>query len=238
MIVDFHSHVLPGLDDGSSNIQESISMLRMEAKQQIGHVIATPHFYPQHDTPERFLARRDAAEAKLREEMEKHPGLPRVSIGAEVYFFHGISNSDAIYQLTIDKKQCILLEMPIGPWTDRMYQEVEDIYIKHGITPIIAHVDRYIGPFRTHGIPRRLEELPVLVQANASFFCSGATRPMALHMLKKDQIHLIGSDCHNMSSRKPNLGDAVRIIRQRLGQETLDRIESYQDQVLRTGSSR
>ena len=57
-VIDFHSHILPGIDDGSKNVEESLQMLRMMAKQGITHVVATPHFYPQHDTPESFLKRR------------------------------------------------------------------------------------------------------------------------------------------------------------------------------------
>ena len=95
-VTDFHSHILPGIDDGSASLQESIAMLKMEAEQGIRHVVATPHFYPRHDSPERFLSRRDDAEARLREEMEKYPWLPSLEIGAEVYFFRGISESDVL----------------------------------------------------------------------------------------------------------------------------------------------
>ena len=110
MSVDFHSHILPGIDDGSASVQQSVEMLRMEAEQGIKYVVATPHFYPKHDTLEHFLARRTRAEARLREEMTKHTGLPEVSVGAEVYYFSGISESDAIRDLTIAGKKFILLE--------------------------------------------------------------------------------------------------------------------------------
>lgn len=232
MVIDFHSHILPGIDDGSRSVDESLEMLRMEAEQGINHVVATPHFYPQHDTPERFLKRRAEAEAILREEMQKYVGLPKLSIGAEVYFFHGISDSDAISKLTIDQKRCILIEMPSPPWTDSMYRELENLHVKQGLIPIVAHVDRYIGLFRTHGIPRRLAELPVLVQANADFFLRNATSGMALRMLTKDQIHLLGSDCHSVSSRKPNLGAALERIRRRLGDAAVDAICASQRYVL------
>ena len=231
-IIDFHSHILPGIDDGSRSIEESIAMLRKEAEQGITHVVATPHFYPQHDTPERFLARRAEAEAALREEMCKYTDLPELSIGAEVYFFNGISDCDAIYPLTIDQKRCILIEMPIGPWPTRVYQELEDIYTKQNLLPVVAHMDRYLGRFRTFGIPERLAELPVLVQANAEFFLNRATLGKALHMLKLDQIHLLGSDCHNLSSRSPNLMEAVAVIENRLGKGTIDRLCDWQQQAL------
>lgn len=231
MVTDFHSHVLPAIDDGSTDPQESLAMLRMEAAQGIRHVVATPHFYPRHHSPERFLEKRERAVAVLREAMAQETGLPELSVGAEVHFFSGMSDSDILPQLTIDKKCCILIEMPPSPWSDSMYRELEQIWLRWGITPIIAHVDRYIGPFRTFGIPERLAELPVMVQANAGFFQHG-TASMALRMLKKGQIHLLGSDCHNLTSRKPNLGGAVDMIRRRLGQQAIDRICSAEREIL------
>ena len=231
-IIDFHSHVLPGIDDGSSSVEESIAMLQMEVEQGIGHIIATPHFYPSHTTPDDFLKRREEAETTLRAEMAKNAGFPALSMGAEVYYFPGISDSDALRELTIDKKGCIILEMPQSPWTESMYKEMEGIVVKQGITPVIAHIDRYIRPFCTHGIPERLAELPVLVQANASFFSNVSTRPLAMRLLREDKIHLIGSDCHNASMRKPNMGQAIAIIEKRLGVETLERIQSYQQMLL------
>lgn len=231
-IIDFHSHILPGIDDGSRNVEESIALLRKEAEQGITHVVATPHFYPQHDTPERFLKRRAEAEILLREEMRKHTGLPKVSIGAEVYFFNGISDCDGILPLTIDKNRCILIEMPLGPWPEKVYRELEGIYNKQNLLPIVAHVDRYFGRFRTYGIPERLAQLPVLVQANADFFLDKATRARALRMLKKDQIHLLGSDCHNLSSRSPKLMEAVALIEKRLGSGAIREVCWWQQQAL------
>ena len=74
MVTDFHSHILPGVDDGSSSLEQSLQMLRMEAEQGIRHVVATPHFYARYDAPETFLEKRSRAEALLREAMEKNPG--------------------------------------------------------------------------------------------------------------------------------------------------------------------
>jgi len=231
-VIDFHSHILPGIDDGSASVEESIAMLRMEAEQGIECVIATPHLYAQHDTPERYLSRRLEAQRILQEEIKKNPGFPMVKYGAEVYYFNGISDSDVISELTIDSKCCMLIEMPGVPWTQSMYRELEGLYVKRGIMPIIAHIDRYIAPFRTFGIPERLAELPVLVQANAEFFLDRHTTSMALRLLRHDKIHLLGSDCHNLKSRKPNVGDALKVIRRRLGDEALERINSYEQDIL------
>lgn len=223
-MTDFHSHVLPGIDDGSDSVAESIAMLQLEAAQGITHVVATPHFYPRYETPDAFLEKRDRAETLLRQEMAKYPGLPSLSVGAEVYFFRGISESEYLPRLTIREKSCILIEMPRSPWNDAMYAELEAIWTRWGVRPIIAHIDRYIAPFHTHRIPERLEQLPVLVQANGDFFLDRSTASLAMKLLRRDQIHFLGSDCHDMDSRKPNLGPAIEKIRKKLGQEALERI--------------
>lgn len=228
MIADMHTHVLPEMDDGSASVEESITMLREMAGYGIRTVTATPHFYAKSDTPEAFFGRRESAYRRLSREMEKHSDLPQIKLGAEVHFFQGMSESEVLPQLTIAEKRCILVEMPHMVWTAGMYDELVQIRNKQGLIPVIAHVERYIGGFRTRRIMEQLEELPVLVQANASFFLNRFTAPLALRLLRQGQIHLLGSDCHNMSSRKPNLGEAVKVIQTSLGQPALDRIDEYQ----------
>lgn len=225
MISDLHSHILPAVDDGSANVEESTALLRLLKAQGIHRVVATPHFYPGQDHPDRFLERRHQALEQLRLHLGKERDLPEIVLGAEVLYYPGMSDSDALRKLTIGDSSYLLVEMPMGPWTETMFRELKQIWEKQGLVPVVAHVDRYIGPFRTHGIPEKLEELPVLVQANASFFLGRSTRSMALRMLKKGQIHLLGSDCHNLKHRPPRLGEAVAVIRDRLGREVLDQVE-------------
>lgn len=233
MIADLHSHILPGIDDGSASVEESAALLKLLREQNISQVVATPHFYPTQDRPDRFLARRQRA----LEQLQAHLGAglrdyPRITLGAEVYYYPGMSDSEVLRKLTIGDGDCILVEMPMGPWTEAMYRDLVQIRERQGLTPVIAHVDRYISPLRTFGIPAQLEQLPVLVQANASFFLRRGTRNMALRMLKKGQIHLLGSDCHNLTHRPPQLGNAVEEIRSHLGEEALERVALLQKRVL------
>lgn len=228
MTIDFHTHILPGVDDGSHSIEETLELLRISGKQGIGEVVLTPHFYPQYDTPQMFLDKRKQAMETLLERVE--PGMPALHLGAEVYYFPHMSNSDALRHLAIEGTDCIMVEMPASPWTDRMYQELEAIWDLQGLTPIIAHVDRYVGRFRDFGIPKRLAELPVLVQANASSFLEGGK---SMKMLRDRQIHLLGSDCHNLRSRKPNLGAARERIARKLGEDVLSWIDANGREVLK-----
>ena len=232
MQTDFHSHILPGIDDGSKSVRMSIAMLRRLAAQGITRVVATPHFYAHQNSPEKFFARRDAAESTLRQAMAQVSGLPEVIVGAEVCYFPGMSGTDLLPALTIGSTSYILVEMPHGPWTQGMYRELENIRNRHGLMPIIAHVDRYIKPLQQYGIPDRLYDMEMVAQANAGFFMDWRTRRLAVKMLENDRIHLLGSDCHNMSDRPPYLAGAMDTIRQKLGKEALLRIAEYESYIL------
>ena len=170
MMTDWHSHILPGIDDGSASVEQSIAMLEMEAAQGVRRVIATPHFYPQHHTPERFLEKRNRAEDLLRQAMAGRRDLPEVLVGAEVYYFQGISESDALKDLTIRGTGCILIELPMSRWGEEIFRDLQAIWEKRGVIPVVAHIDRYVSPLRNRSTSGKLQQLPVLVQANGEFF--------------------------------------------------------------------
>lgn len=227
-VTDFHTHVLPGIDDGSASVEESLQMLRQLGQQGVTRVVAVPHFYANYDTPDRFLVKRAAAIEALSQAMDGCADLPRLNIGTEVYYFRGMSECDALPKLAISGTRCLLVEMPMPPWSDRMLQELREIHDRFGLVPVIAHIDRYIRPFHTYGLPERLSKLPVLVQANSSFFIQRSTRRMALRMLKAGHIHLLGSDCHNMTTRIPNLGEALEIISSHAGTTPLEQMAALE----------
>ena len=62
---DIHTHILPSVDDGAQSMEDALELLRLQKNSGVERVMLTPHFYPQHDTPERFLKRRAEAEAAL-----------------------------------------------------------------------------------------------------------------------------------------------------------------------------
>lgn len=230
MIIDFHSHILPEIDDGSKSIEESAEMLRMMKAQGVDTVVATPHFYASHDDLDRFLARRQAAKERVDGILTNE--MPKLLMGAEVAYFPGMSQSKALQQLTIEGTNAILIELPMTKWTDTIYRELTRIYEYQRLIPIVAHVDRYLTPLRSFGIPKKLEELPVIVQANADFFLEKATARKALKMLAADQIHLLGSDTHNLTSRRPNLGEALAVIEKHQGSSAIEQIVGWQEKIL------
>jgi len=232
MRIDFHTHILPGIDDGSSDVAESIQLLTELSRQGVEIVVASPHFYPQEDRPERFLARRQEAYNQLISNISDNDRFPQIILGAEVYYFNNISDWEGLEKMCIGDTRYILLEMPMEKWTDRMYDEIDNIYRKQNIIPIIAHLDRYINIFNANSVVSRLEDMNVVVQANCSFFTDKKSCRLALKLLKKNVINILGSDCHNVTSRRPNLKPAEEIIVQKLGQEYIDYINKTGENIL------
>lgn len=213
-MIDFHSHVLPGIDDGSRSKEESISMLSEQKRQGAGTVVATPHFYASKTTPEAFLQNRQAAFDSLRDTADELEVDLR--LGAEVLYFEGVRNYSALKDFCISGTELFLLEMPFTRWSERLIRDVVDLNSGHGLTVVLAHIDRYFRaqPSRTWEI---LASQGVLMQVNAEFFINRATRRKAVRLFQKGFVQFIGSDCHNMESRPPNVGAATDVIKKALG---------------------
>lgn len=229
-LIDFHSHILPGMDDGSRNVQEALEMLRKSAAYGVDTVVATPHFYARRESPVQFLARREQALTALREAVD--PDLPAIVPAAEVAFFSGISHEAAIDQLCIGSSNYLLLEMPFERWSRSVLREVLNLMQSHHITPILAHIERYL---KLQKGTDRLEELlsyGALVQMNAEYVSGLFTSGKALRMIHCGDVHLLGSDCHNMQDRKPNLDTACRIISRKLGDNVLADMTALGRQIL------
>lgn len=225
-MIDFHSHLLPGIDDGSDSTATSLAMLREWQRQGIGSICATPHFYADQDSPDRFLKNRQASYERLRAAMDEAGIAADIRLGAEVLFFSGISGARAVDRLCLTGTSLLLLEMPFVPWSERMLDEVAELSAR-GFTPVAAHVERYM-PIQSKKVMRRFMDLDILIQVNASFFLERGTQKQALKMLKEGSVHFLGSDAHNLTSRKPDLGQAISLIRDRLGQEALDALSRWE----------
>lgn len=209
MKIDFHTHILPGMDDGSSSIQESLAMLEEESRQGAEMVVLTPHFYAQQNDVIAFLHRRTAAWQQLCPHLT--PNLPQLRLGAEVQYFEGICSVEEVARLRIQGTRLLLLEMPFSRWSERMLQDVVELNTLPEQQVVLAHVERYLD-FQSKGTLDALLEQDILVQCNASFFQNWKTKHKAMTMLRHGKIHLLGSDCHNMHTRVPNLQKTYQII--------------------------
>lgn len=228
-MVDFHSHVLPGIDDGSKDIEESIKILRKMQKQGIDTVVATPHFYPTSESPESFLEKRKKALESLLSET-KGSG-PRIIPGAEVYYFNGISRMKGLERLRIQGTDILLLEMPFSEWDTSM---ISDVYEISQLTPLrvmLAHIDRYFK-FQKSSVWDDFSSSGVLFQVNADSLLEFFPRHRILKLFKEERINALGSDCHNLTTRPPKLDEAVEMVRKKLGNDFWSVFDRYTHDLL------
>ncbi len=219
-MVDFHSHILPMMDDGSRSVEMSLEMLDEEKKQKITDVILTPHFYPETETISNFLLRREKSASMLLKNI-KGKELPRLYLGAEVAYYYGISSNKELDKLCIEGTRAILIEMPFSRWRDFEIEEILKISDGLGFQPILAHIERYLD-IVTKKTLKRLYENNVMFQSNAEFFINPHTRKKALKLFSDNMIDFIGSDSHNMDTRSPKIGQALDIIFDSVGNDITD----------------
>lgn len=231
LLTDLHSHVLPGIDDGSVDPTESLRMLKLSRVKGVGLMIATPHFYPYLTTPERFFEKREASvEALLsavEKEREQGAFFPRVGLGAEVAFFKGMSRSSVLQSFCIEGTRLLLIEMPFEYWGEAIIDELFGIKTALGLVPVIAHIDRYIQYQDRDSLASVLITGDILIQANASAFESVKSAKKVLGMLKAGEIDFLGSDCHNLTDRSPDMSRAVSIIEKKLGRKAIDELKRF-----------
>ncbi len=205
-------------------------MLKLLSEQGADTVIATPHFYANREPVDKFLARRDEAWKQL--ECQLPSGSPRVVCGAEVLYYPGVGRMSGLRQLCIGGTDMLLLEMPMAKWTEYTVRELVEMSSTDGITLVLAHIDRYWNQ-QSRSTWDRLYDSGILMQVNASFFLEFLTRRKALSLLEDGGIHLLGSDCHNLSSRPPRIGAAVEVIRKKLGTDFLCAFSEFGEALLR-----
>ena len=140
-MIDFHSHILPGIDDGSKDVDMSLKMVETLKNQGVDTICATSHFYATQRTPQRFLQRRQEAYEKLKADLPED--APRILLGAEVLFFPGISHMEELPQLCLQGTDLLLLEMPFQHWSEGLLDSVEALTEDRRFRIVLAHVDRY-----------------------------------------------------------------------------------------------
>lgn len=232
-ICDMHGHFLPGMDDGSASVEESLQMLAASAKQGIGTVFATPHYYPV-ESVSSFLERREKSISQLQRAMEQKKGsYPRIIAGAEVAYRRGIGTAEDLEKLCLGNSRYLLLELPFARWEKSLFRDLSSIVNVRGLLPVIAHIERY-----RHLQPQenmdRLLEMDVLLQMNASELLSWSSRRRAARMIRDDVVQLLGSDCHNMHTRVPNMGQALAYLEKKGLGWTISRIAETGEEILRT----
>ena len=237
-MIDLHSHILPGLDDGADTIADALKIAGQLKENGFDTLIATPHVQEGRDYlhPEQILL----ATEQVREAAEAAGLALKILPGAENYIFPDLPKWAAEGKLMTLGNQggCLLVELPmaeIPAYTDQVFFELQ----VQGITPVLAHPERY----------RRLSEIPdqlldwarkgILFQIDLRSL-SGRYGPhaarLAERMLASNLVHFLGSDAHRITG-KESYREALRKVSEIAGPERFREITSLNPVTILEGKS-
>lgn len=172
--MDMHTHILPGLDDGSQSMEETINMLRAAYDEGIRVIVATPHFGIRNPGFRLEEAKKVLAEVRRKAD-EITPGL-KLLLGNELYYSDGIAESlERGEAATIGGTSYALVEFSTGDSLNRIYQCVSEL-TWNGYRPIIAHLERYRCLEGDIDAVRDLISRGAVVQINCRSFMDGAVK--------------------------------------------------------------
>ena len=218
-----HSHILPGIDDGSKDVEMSLKMIERLKDQGAKKILLTPHYYSDTISLDDFLRKRELSyEALIR---EVPSGYPELIPAAEVYISQYLFNNKSIKDLCIGSSNYVLIEHPFSArFDDKDYDRLLNLYCDYKVKPVLAHIERYRALMDDKYKLSDLIEIGCLPQVNISTFAEAPRRikKKLFKFLNNGQIMLLGSDCHNLDTRPPEYEDGINAILKESGQEAVD----------------
>ncbi|NLB80052.1 MAG: hypothetical protein GX800_00210 [Clostridiaceae bacterium] len=224
-MIDFHTHIIPFVDDGAKDLAEAIKMLYMLKSQGVKTVVATPHYNDSRIDIDGFLMLRNAAYLKLQQEIaQKGHDLPEVILGAEVFLSYEVIHNDGLSKLCIGDTNYLLVEVPSNVWFEWIYDFTDYLISQKNIKPIIAHFERYAFVNRDIDRFNNIKESDVVIQVNADAFLNFRMKKTAHRLVENGLLHIIASDTHNTTDRKPVILEAKKQIVKKYGEKKWEEI--------------
>ena len=219
-MIDFHSHILPGVDDGAKDVETSLEMLRESKRQGVDTIVATPHCYLRDDARiPHYIHTRKYSYHKLMQAIEESgEELPKIILGFEVRIMKDFENMEMLRPLCIGDTDYILIEMPYGKWSVNDYDYIYRLMLK-GMKPIMAHIERFWNHRKEF---YNLYSMNLLYQVNAESFLHFRSKMIIPELFADGAVHIIGSDMHDVSWRKTCMKKASERIISAYGQDRLD----------------
>ena len=196
--IDFHTHILPGVDDGAGSNEIALSMLRVLQHTNVDLVIATPHYFSLDESPKDFLQRVRKVYADFTAQAEC-----RFLLGAEIYLDRGLLLKEDLGELCIEGTDLLLLELPVSQYRDWMYQTITGIVSIYGVRPVIAHVERVLSRISKKDLEQLMDIPGICFQFNHTAFTSWKAMRFLKILIKRGYPVFFGSDCHDIASRPP-----------------------------------
>ncbi len=217
--IDIHSHILPGLDDGSKNMDMTLAMLRVAEDEGIKTIYATPHCMPGkgHPSLEKVEERiRLVQEACVDEDI--HITLKK---GTEYYYIEEMLEwMEEGKIITLGDSNCVLTEFE--PYAEEKYirNAVREI-LGFGYQPVIAHVERYRNLMeRKFSAIQWMREVGALIQVNCASVTGDngfTTKQNVKSLLKNGLVDFVSTDAHRPEGRAPYIEKCAEILRRKYG---------------------
>ncbi|MCK3935103.1 tyrosine protein phosphatase [Streptococcus suis] len=224
-MIDIHSHIIFGVDDGPKTIEESLELIRVARQQGVRIIVATSHRRKgMFETPEKVIM---ANFNKLKEAVkERYPDL-RLCYGGELYYSKNLMEKLEKNKVpTINGSRYILLEFSMNtPWKD-IQKAVNEVKLL-GLTPVIAHIERYDAlAFHAERVEELIEK-GCYTQVNSSHVLkpgligdrSKEFKKRVQFFLENDLVHCVASDMHNTTTRPPFMKQAYQIVKEEYGED-------------------
>lgn len=220
-MIDLHSHILPGIDDGARTLEDSVELCRAAARDGVTTIVATPHI-----REGRWDNRRSGIASRvdeLRAELARR-GVPlEVVLGAEVYFACGVLEAlqEGAFPTYADGRRYFLFELP----NHFIARQVQDLIFEcrtAGITPVVAHPERNPQLMASPELLEEVARMGVLFQVTAMSVTGRfgrEARKGADQLLARGLVHVVASDAHNASSRPAVLSEAYARVASTWGEE-------------------
>lgn len=226
---DIHCHIIPSVDDGAQNLEETRKLLQMEYEQGVRNIIVTPHFRRQmFETPIRTIRKQFSLLQQCVQELnDKYEGNMKVYLGCELY-----ANMEMTRMLeegtvsTMAGSGYVLVEFSENTKSSYIEERIHSLTAV-GYRPIIAHIERYENLRSDLEMIRNLTDMGAYVQINAGSILGNSgffTKRFCWKLMKEDLLHFVGSDCHDSKYRVCNTGEAYHAVCKKMGQEYADQI--------------
>jgi protein-tyrosine phosphatase len=221
-VIDLHTHILPGLDDGADDLDESLRMLQIAADDGVSTMVATPHYQCANPIAIQEIGR--AVTALVQSVMER--ALP-VSLcgGAEVMLTPDLAEvGEALRSLTLNQSRYMLVELPVQ--FRPLYSDyVIDFLQSRGVRVILAHAERYEWIQRDLDQAKQFVAKDVLLQVNSGSVTGDAgptTQRCARDLVVRGLVSFLASDAHSARRRVPGLASARQTVTGLIGSEAAD----------------
>ena len=216
-MVDMHCHILPGIDDGSDNMNRTIKLLEIAESEGIEFIIATPHYknFQRSASPETILQLTNRVQRISDEEGFAISILP----GNEIYYFEGVDRLlEKGYVLSLNQTNRVLVEFSPSESFQYIRNGLDSI-ANIGYVPVLAHVERYQALVRNPSYVDELRQMDTEIQINAGSVMGrlGHEVQRFLYQLLDDQlVDYVGTDAHNTDSRAPVFQNCYHQLSRRL----------------------